>query len=228
MISKRSTSPSTAPVFSPLLPNQIPGRRFWLPLVAQALLILAIPAQAIYTHVTGTTIVLQTGPVDPYDFFRGYYVTLSYDISNPTTLQNLPGWDTVVDAATANVAEPSTANAAPSLFAAGQEFYIILQAPQTLTAQPPQTWEPVEVSADRPTNLAENQVALQGMYRRNRITYGVETYYIPENQRVEINDQINQLQALQGNAPFVVEVKVTADGHAVPLGLWLKDQYYRF
>ncbi|NET14750.1 MAG: GDYXXLXY domain-containing protein, partial [Okeania sp. SIO1H6] len=42
--------------------------RFILPLTVQLALILSIPAQAIYTTITGRTVVLQTVPVDPYDF----------------------------------------------------------------------------------------------------------------------------------------------------------------
>ncbi|NEP81104.1 MAG: GDYXXLXY domain-containing protein, partial [Okeania sp. SIO3B3] len=73
--------------------NQMPIWRFILPLTVQLALILSIPAQAIYTTITGRTVVLQTVPVDPYDFLRGYYQVLSYDISRKDNLSQLPGWN---------------------------------------------------------------------------------------------------------------------------------------
>jgi uncharacterized membrane-anchored protein len=229
MTIESSKANANAAVLSPpVLPKQVPGWRFWLPLAAQALLILVVPGQAIYTHVAGRTVVLQTAPVDPYDFFRGYYVTLSYDISSPDTFKTLPGWDAVLAEVEATPNEPTDQRMAPSRFDAGQEFYVVLQAPNDLSAQPPQAWKPVRVSLDRPTDLSDQQVALKGTYQYNRVTYGLETYYIPEDQRNDINTRIGELQTAEGPAPFVVEVKVDPTGKAVPLGFWLSSQPYRF
>ena len=69
--------------------------RFWIPLILQTALIAAVPAQAVYTHLTGRTVVLKTVPVDPYDLLRGYSQTLAYDISQPNNLKSLPGWKTI-------------------------------------------------------------------------------------------------------------------------------------
>lgn len=194
---------------------------FWLPLMAQALLILATPVQAIYTQVTGKTVILQTGPVDPYDLLRGYYVVLSYDISALAQMQQLPGWDEVE-------ANLMTDSFQPPLTADGAILYVVLEAPTDPQAEPPQPWTPVRVSSDRPTNLPTNQIALRGNYRYGTINYGLETYYIPEDQRVEINDDINQAQWSGGERPFVVEIKVNAQGEAVPISLWVDDHNYRF
>lgn len=209
--------------------------RFWLPLAIQTALILAVPAQAIYTQLSGSTVILQTGPVDPYDLLRGYYVTLSYEVSTWNTLQELPGWDEVVDQA----GDPNSADpAAPlqpgaSFFDAGTEFYLRLQQPEDLSAQPPQPWQPIALSLEKPTNLPENQVAIQGVLQSGRVIYGLETYYIPEDQRYEINERISQAQApnseqTNGRQPFVVEVKVNGAGEAVPVSLWVGNQQYRF
>jgi uncharacterized membrane-anchored protein len=84
------------------------------------------------------------------------------------------------------------------------------------------------VSGDRPTNLPANQIALQGNYRRGIISYGLEAYYIPEDQRVEINERISQSQQSDAAQPFVVEVKVNAQGQAVPISLWVGDRNYKF
>ncbi|HAA32846.1 MAG TPA: membrane-anchored protein, partial [Cyanobacteria bacterium UBA8553] len=76
---------------SPLSPPKpTPIWRFWVPLLFQTILILAVPAQALYTQLTGKTVILQTVPVDPYELLRGYSQTLRYDISRQDNLRKLP------------------------------------------------------------------------------------------------------------------------------------------
>lgn len=188
--------------------------RLLIPLVFQAALITAIPAQAIYTHITGRNVILQTMPVDPYDFLRGYSQTLNYDISVRQNLQELPGWNEVMAAANSTI-ETS--------------FYIILEQPESPSnTSVPKAWKPVVVSRDRPKNLPANQVALKGTTRQyGRIKYGLETYYMPEDQRDLVNRDISQTRRREAEA-FVVEIKVDSRGHAVPLSLWVGDRNYRF
>lgn len=203
------------------LSKRIPTWQFLLPLVLQMGLILSVPAQAIYTHVTGKTVVLQTAPVDPYDFLRGYYQILSYDISNTTNLQKLPGWD--------EVAGDSDRNFLPNR----SSLYVVLEAP-TEPGKPgkPTAWKPVRVSKEFPENLPENQIAIKGRYEGWQIKYGLETYFMPESKKDAVNDDIRDAQRGQGGGrepiPFVVEVKVNSGGQAVPVSLWVRDRNYRF
>lgn len=179
--------------------------RFWVPLLFQSALIVAIPAHNAYTYATGKTVVLQTLPVDPYDLMRGYSQTLDYQISNLRTLRELPGGNQIHSGS----------------------FYVVLEAPTSNNARPPAPWKPVRVSRDRPTNLPANQVALKGSWNSWRPTYGLETYYMPEDQREQINQSIRQAQS-QSPQAFVVEAKVDAGGDAVPVSLWVRDRNYRF
>ncbi|MBD3881675.1 GDYXXLXY domain-containing protein [Phormidium tenue FACHB-886] len=191
---------------------KLPGWRLWLPLALQTALILAIPTQAAYTLFTGKTVTLQTLPIDPYDLVRGYSQTLNYDISSRATLETLPGGDWFTQHELRTPAR----------------FYVILAAP-TQTATPPQPWKPVRISGDRPTQLPANQIALQGQFNRSGITYGLETYYMPEDQRQQINTEINQIQRQAARTQsFVVDVKVDGNGNAVPVSLWLRDRNYQF
>lgn len=191
--------------------KRLPGWRLFLPLVFQAALIVAVPAQDAYTWVNGKTAVLQTAPVDPYDLLRGYYQTLRYDISDPSLLQSLPGGEVIT-----------------SLQGQSTTFYVVLEAPDpTATPHPPLPWQPIRVSADRPTDLNDNEIAIEGQYNGWQIVYGLETYYMPEDQREQINADISQVQ-LQEQEAFVVEVKVDASGNAVPVSLWVRDRNYRF
>lgn len=191
--------------------------RLWVPILFQLILIVAVPAQSIYTYFTGRTVILQTAPVDPYDWLRGYSQTLSYEISRRETLEKLPGGQEVFQTSQSI-----------------ETFYLVLEAPQPVQNSPrPQPWKPIKVSKSRPKNLPANQVALQGKNYGWSIEYGLETYYMPEDQRDSINEDIRQAQQLQPGQnrqpqPFVVEIKVDEKGHAVPISLWVKEQNYRF
>lgn len=189
-------------------PRRLPTWRLWVPLLFQAALIVAVPAQDAYTFITGKTIVLQTAPVDPYDLMRGYSQTLGYEISNPTTLKSLPGGQLF--------AQPYQGS-----------VYMVLAAPEQPDARPPKPWKPIRVSTTFPQNLPANQVVLKGESDGGRIAYGLETYYMPEDQREQVNTVIGQVQR-RSQQSFVVEAKVDTRGHAVPVSLWVRDRNYRF
>ena len=201
--------------------------RMWVPLLLQIGLIAAVPATAVYTFITGKTVVLQTAPVDPYDFLRGYYQVLSYDISDRTNLQKLPGWKDL----------PGETTPCPPGAACPQNthnvyrktsFYVILEAPKAATNPGrPQAWKPVRVSLENPVNLPANQIAIKGKYNGFLMEYGLETYYMPENEREKVNQEISEAQSNQRQS-FLVEVKVDKTGHAVPVSLWVRDRNYRF
>lgn len=199
---------------------RLPGWRLWVPLLLQTGLILAAPAQPFYTQVTGKTVVLQTAPVDPYDFLRGYSQTLNYDISRTENLRSLPGWK---DLRGQQAGEKSS-----DYLDAGTRFYLILEAPASAESSPPKAWKPVRVSRDRPTNLPTNQIGLKGKSTGNSIEYGLETYYMPESRTDEINQDISQARLGRQSQSVVVEVKVDAQGRSVPISFWVSERNYRF
>ncbi|NEP73674.1 MAG: GDYXXLXY domain-containing protein [Okeania sp. SIO2G4] len=201
--------------------NQMPIWRFILSLTVQLALILSIPAQAIYTTITGRTVVLQTVPVDPYDFLRGYYQVLSYDISRKDNLSQLPGWNKFELESSGKFSEQNPT-----------DIYVILVAPETTEKLGiPKAWKPVDVSAKQPQNWPDNQIAIQGKFNGSTVQYGLETYYMPEDKREGINQNIREAQTTansEGKIPFVVEVKVSSQGQAVPVSLWVRDRNYKF
>ncbi|WYL97056.1 MAG: GDYXXLXY domain-containing protein [Gloeotrichia echinulata IR180] len=204
--------------------------RFVVPLVIQAGLILAVPAQSIYTLVTGKTLILQTVPVDPYDLLRGYSVTLNYEISDIDKLRELPGWNELVKQHPGGKEYDSTTNKQYQSLAQGTSLYVILQQ-QKSSAKTPTAWKLVGVSGQTPTNLSANQISLKGWYRGyNSIDYGLETYYIPEDQRNDINNDISNARPIKRGEqqPIVVEVKVNAQGNAIPVTMWVRDRQYKF
>ncbi|MEL7036138.1 MAG: GDYXXLXY domain-containing protein [Cyanobacteria bacterium J06592_8] len=195
--------------------KHLPSWRLLLPLFFQLAIIASVPAQAVYTYVTGKTIILQTAPVDPYDFLRGYYQVLSYDISTSETLKTLPGWEEIAQE--------------QDYLPSETRIYIILEKPTQEQQQtsPPQAWKPVAVSLTLPKDLPENQIALQGESNGWGIEYGLETYYMPEDQRRQVNASITDAQQ-ENPESFVVEVKVNAQGKAIPISLWVRNQNYQF
>ncbi|MEB3178435.1 MAG: GDYXXLXY domain-containing protein [Nostocaceae cyanobacterium] len=196
--------------------------RLVLPLAIQAALIMAIPAQAVYTHITGRTVILQTVPVDPYDLLRGYSQILRYDISSTDTLKKLPGWS--------DLAKQYPGGNEYSPLKEGTDLYVILEAQKAAGGNIPKAWKPVQVSINHPSNLTANQVALKGKYGYGSVSYGLETYYMPEDQRDKINNEIAQARPHKPGQlqPIVMEVKVDPSGKSVPVSMWVQERNYRF
>jgi uncharacterized membrane-anchored protein len=201
----------------------LPLARLIIPLLAQIGLILAVPTQALYTDVTGKTVILQTVPVDPNNVLDGYALSLDYNISRLSNLRRLPGWADWVR-------RNSVRN---RQVAQGSTLYLILQEQlqqQSFGRGVPRAWRPIRVSSNRPANLRANQVALKGTYQDGAINYGLENYYIPEDQRQQINNDIIQAQRTRDGKlpPIIVKVKVDPQGNAVPVSMWVRDRNYRF
>jgi uncharacterized membrane-anchored protein len=181
----------------------VPQRNFWLALAAQVLLIAAVPAPAIYTLNTGTTVFLKTAPVDPYDLLRGYYQTLSYDISNRSILAKLPGGEILTDNNSNN-----------------QEIFVTLALPTTTGRQ---AAKPIAISPQQPTNLPSHQISIRGIISGWQIIYDLEKFYLPETEQQNINDNINRHRR-----NLLVEVKVDSSGHPVLSSLWVGQKNYSF
>jgi uncharacterized membrane-anchored protein len=195
--------------------QKLPFTRLIVPLFIQSLLIGSIAAQSIYALATGTTVVLKTMPVDPYDLLRGYYQTLSYDISSFNTLNKLPGWKSLKR-------QTGSVN-----LDRNQQVYVTLMktAPTDTT---PQAWKPVAIDAKLPTNLSADKIAIRGVSNGSNIIYGLETYYMPEDRKDGVNTDINSTRTGSGSRNLLVEVKVDNRGLATPLSLWVGNKQYRF
>ena len=82
-------------------------------------------------------------------------------------------------------------------------------------------WDAAEIARERPTDRDPEAVWMRGRYVRNTIRYGIESYYIPEADREEIEDQLRDRLA-ESRA----EVKVDSTGHAVLIRLHIGDRAY--
>jgi len=186
-----------------------PWWRFLVPFLLQLAIILIVPAKSAYTYNFGTQAVLQTQPVDPYDLLRGYSQTLSYDISRINNLKQFSGGEDLTK---------------------GDTFYVILELNLVEAKLPPSPSKIIKITRKFPEDLTKSQVALKGRVAKyNLVSYGLETYYMPESQRNKINQEIRELDRdSQGKRPFVVEIRVDRWGNSVPVSLWLEDKQYTF
>lgn len=224
------TTPATQPKPAPTVPPPVslppvrPHWRFWVPFLLQMAIVLPIPLQNYYTYASGRTVVLQTVPMDPYDFLRGYHQIVRYNISDPAALTKLPGGKDILEGK-----QPT------------QRFYVILEAPtakkptasnttSNAAVSVPPAWKAVRLSRTLPESLPNHQIALQGRIDPNasgQVLYGLEKYYMPEDRRDEINTAIGQTQG-RTNQPIRIAVKVDAQGRAVADELWIANQKLKF
>ncbi len=168
---------------------------FILALTVQAAILAAVPAKQIYTRLTGKTIFIKTAPVDPYSLLSGYYVILNYEIARP------PGWSDI-----------------QRDYKKGQPAYVVLKQ------NADETWSAESVHDRRPEDIPADRIVIKGRRQRWRgIAYGVESYYIPEKSRQQIE------QDLRENAGKArAEIKVDHLGNATLIKLHIEDRTYEY
>jgi uncharacterized membrane-anchored protein len=165
---------------------------FWIAVGVQVFLMAAVPATKIWVRSTGETVMLSLRPVDPYDPARGYHLVLAYEIGDASVFENAE-------------------------LAAGRGTVYA-----TVAADADGVGRPVRLTRERPETLGENEVALRGRARSGRISYGIETFYIPEEGRVEREARLRE-QFAETRA----EVKVAASGDAALVALHFPDETLR-
>ena len=180
--------------------RKIPLWRFVVPLMVQVAIVLSIPAQKVLTITNGTTVYLQTAPIDPYDVLRGRYVTLNYDIAQRSRLETLSGWseDWSYDTLT---------------------LYVVLEPPADGRSREP--WQPISVSATYPDILEAEQQVIKGRWQRGRLDLGLGAYYIPEAIGDPLEDDIRD-----NPTKTRAEVKVDKHGKTALISLWVEDRNY--
>jgi len=176
---------------------------FTLAIVLQVLLLLGMVGRHTFTLRTGVPVMLKTAPVDPWDYLRGEYVTLNYEISrlNPRTV----------------VMEGTPYKRSQALW---------------VTLQPGDPYHTaVRVSPNRPTDLAAGLVTLQGRVEwvddwdggpdnpvgTVQIRYGIEQFYVPQGQGRDLETRLEQMsvRALVDRFGRAALSKVYLDGEEI-------------
>ena len=187
---------------------------FTLAILAQLGIVLAIPIPKAITIATGTTIYLDTRPVDPYDLLRGRYVTLDYSVESPDVLQVLPGY----------LAPEELEETYGSL---PERVYLVMQAGESQADEDQAivAWQPIRVAYSRPEDLEPGQQLLAGQLEYGWQGLGVDTglgsYFIPETMGDALEDDIRQHQEAT-----IAEIKVDSRGNSALIGVWVEDRQY--
>ncbi|MCP5432602.1 MAG: GDYXXLXY domain-containing protein [Alphaproteobacteria bacterium] len=161
----------------------------------------------VWTLETGREVLLATEPVDPTDLLRGDYVDLAYEISlvNVDLLEGAP---------------PARE---------GERLYVVLapeedglwRARRAVRALPPRSADEVairgrveQVRETAPVFDGDGQVVQEGHATRLRMSYGIESYFVPEGTG-------GALEALrnEGNTRLRILVAVDGRGSAAIKGL---------
>ncbi len=168
---------------------------FILAITAQLLLLAAVPAPKILPRIVGDPVVLKIAPVDPYNIFSGYYLNLSYEISRLDHLEK------DLEAR----AEGST------------PIYVVLVEGDD------GIWQAVSCHAKRPSTRPAGAVVIKGRKHLRWIQYGIESFYVPEDERETIEAYLRK-----HIDEVVAEVKVGPLGNAVLLRIRIGDRVYEY
>lgn len=198
---------------------------FALAVIAQVGVVLAIPIPKALTLATGTSIFLETRPVDPYDPLRGRYVTLDYFLEDPPSIETIPGYLSIDEI-------EATFEQMPD------RIYFIMEPRDSTSSEsnssgstetnPVIAWEAVRIAYLLPEKLEQGQQVLAGELRVNRynvwhtaIDLGLDSYFIPETIGDELEDDIREHRE-----DTLVEVKVDRRGNSALVGVWVEDRQY--
>ena len=191
-------APAQAAPTAPFVAGRVPAWRFWLPLLCQLAIVAAVPAPKVWAHATGTTVLLRTTPVDPYDVLRGRYMRLGFADAGFDGLAKLPGWR-------------------PELGEAGHDVWV-----EFAPAPAGKPWKPVAVHGASPTALPPGHVAIRGPAEGGTLDWGMEQYFIPEG----AGDGMEAAMRAAARESILVEARVDARGTAVLEGLWVAGRKY--
>jgi uncharacterized membrane-anchored protein len=169
---------------------------FVLAVAFQLAILASVPAKQIHARLTGRLITIRTAPVDPYDLLSGYHVVLTYEISRPSPEQ----WGGLADNRSS-----------------GTVVYAVLkQGPENV-------WQLERLAEKLPQDLGPDQIALQGKIQGNRIAYGIEHFFIPEEGRRELESALRQNQQRA-----LAEIRVDRYGHAALIRLIVNGKPYEY
>lgn len=175
--------------------------RLALPLSVQVGLVLLVPLPHALIRANGTTVFLETAPVDPYDLLRGRYIRLGYALEDRSLLETLPGWEA----------------------SQGEEVIFITIRGDSDPDNPerPQAWEAVRLDPQPPGTLAANERVIRARNLDWRYSLDLSEYYIPE----AIGDALED-DMFAHPEEVLVEAKVDAQGNSVLTRMWIQDRRY--
>jgi len=139
-------------------------RTFLLAMLLPLAIILLLIGANYYTLYFGKEVMLKTAPVDPWDFFRGDYMTLRYEIST-IDLSHTPH---------------------DKDFNYGENVYAVLSKGDKF-------WTITKLEHDKPV-IRNTEVCMKGkityLYQNSMtVVWGIESYFVPEGKGRTIESQ---------------------------------------
>lgn len=141
----------------------------------------------------GKTVILETEPYDPYDIFTGYYANLNYKISQAEHLPDKP------------ILKPRGI------------YYVVVSKDKN------GIWKPRRVTEVLPRSLKKDEAFIRGRNEYGWMKYGIESYYLPESRRHEIEALLRDRKRRA-----LVEVKVNDAGEAVIVSLRVAGRRFSY
>jgi uncharacterized membrane-anchored protein len=141
----------------------------------------------------GREVVLETEPYDPYTIFSGYYADLRYKIEN--------------------VEPVSDSNGVYS----NQRFFVLLKRNQE------GTWDVVRAGEQPFRKLGPDEAQIRGKVSYNTMEYGIEQYYLPEDQRERVDKLLSKR-----DTKVLVTVRLAADGRAAIQSLRIGKEVFKY
>ena len=174
------------------MPSRLRHLSFIVAVGIQAVLLAMLPSSAYKVREVGVTVFLKVGPMDPYDVLSGYYVILDYEIARPAALAITPD------------------------LVQGQQVFVMIRD------RPDGSWHATRVLTEKPELAATGELALRADYMAERFQFGIESYFIPE----EVRDEVEaDLRAHPDDARAEVRVD-PASGKAAIVGLHIAGRSY--
>lgn len=143
-------------------------RRLWFTLaVCLQIAVLLFMIGAKWSTLTyGTKVLLKTRPVDPWDLFRGDYVTLYYEISE---------------------LDLNKISSEKEEYKTNETVYVTLE-------QKGKYWVAHSVSSTRPRQRLAIKGRVKYFYEKNLVVnYGIESYFVPQHQGKEVEADMMSL-----------------------------------
>ncbi len=104
-------------------------------------------------------------------------------------------------------------------FEPGQDVYVILEKDQN------EIYKAKSYYAEWPKKVGGDQVVIKGRASGRDLKFGIEKFYMPEEMRREINDQIRKWQ---GEGQVLVDIKVDKKGSPAIMRLIINDKIYEY
>jgi len=164
--------------------------KFWLSVALQIIILISLLFYNQLLFIGGQTVLLKLSPPrDPLSLFQGHYLRLIYEISElrESGLPQQYAHDF-------------------SQFKAGQAVYIVLMEQDGY-------FKAQQALSEKPKDVTFIKGTISSVYSgRMAVTYGIESYFIPEKNWQEVENKFRRLQA---NQDVFVEVALSRSGRAL-------------